>query len=487
MKNRMITKYFSICAAVIFSSIICIGTVIAITVVNVYKNDIKDSLSETASVISGNIERCINENDLKTEEGIAALDKETEYLDVIPDYDMSVVEAATGKCLVSTNDEQLYKMLSNSVIQNIPSEGSFSSGSTLEDFFGTRVFSFSLPVYTEKGEFFVIIYTATDDYNNLVTDIIKTFVFVFAISAAITFVILYFVTRDMMRPVSDMMKAAERFGKGDFSEKLKITDSDEFGELAAAMNNMAKSLEGLESSRKSFVANVSHELKTPMTSIGGFVDGILDGTIPPEMHKQYLTIVSEEINRLSRMVRSMLNISKYESGEIKMKQEEFDITELTIKTVFLFEKRITDRPVDVLGLDSPPHYIIADSDLVQQIIYNLIENAIKFVDIGGYIAFSFTKEGGKTYVAVRNSGGGLTEEEIPRVFERFYKTDESHGKDKTGVGLGLAIVRSIVNLHDGHIIVKSKPGEYTEFSFGLKTSNRKQDRKSRQKGEEDGL
>ncbi len=487
MKNRMITKYFSLCAATIFASIICIGTVISITVINVYKNEIKASLSETATVVSGSIEICINENDLETEEGIAALSEETEILDIIPDYDMSVVNAVSGKCIVSTTEEQLGKRLSLPVIQSTPSEGSFSSGSTLENFFGDRVFSFSLPVHTEKGEFFIIIYTATDGYNSLIADIIKTFASVLAVSMGITFVILYFVTRDMMKPVSDMMKAAERFGKGDFSEKLKITDSDEFGELAAAMNNMAISLEGLESSRKSFIANVSHELKTPMTSIGGFVDGILDGTIPPEMHKQYLTIVSEEINRLSRMVRSMLNISKYESGEIKMKQEEFDITALTIKTVFLFEKRITERHVDVLGLDSPAHYIVADSDLVQQIIYNLIENAIKFVDIGGYIAFSFTKEGGKTYVAVRNSGGGLTEEEIPRVFERFYKTDESHGKDKTGVGLGLAIVRSIVNLHDGHIIVKSKPGEYTEFSFGLKTANKKQSKKIRQKGEEDGI
>lgn len=487
MKNRMITKYFSICAAVILSSVICIGTVISITVVNTYKNEIRNSLSETASAISGHIKKSINENDIETEQGLAVLGKEKERLFVIPDYDMSVVESSMGKCVVSTSESQLYRMLDRSVIQNISSEGYFSSGATLENFFSERVFSFSLPVHTEKGEFIVIIYTATGDYNNLVAEIIRTFALVLAISVAITFTILYFVTKNMMKPVSDMMKAAERFGKGDFSEKLRITDSDEFGELAAAMNNMANSLEGLESSRKSFIANVSHELKTPMTSIGGFVDGILDGTIPPEMHKQYLTIVSEEINRLSRMVRSMLNISKYESGEIKMKQEEFDITALTVKTVFLFEKRITDRHVDVLGLDSPPHYIIADSDLVQQIIYNLIENAIKFVDIGGYIAFSFTKEDGKTYVAVRNSGGGLTEEEIPKVFERFYKTDESHGKDKTGVGLGLAIVRSIVNLHDGHIIVKSKPGEYTEFSFGLKTSNKKQGRKSQRKGEEDGI
>lgn len=485
MKNRFVTKYFSLCAAVILSSVICIGTLISIAVLNVYKDEIKSSLSESAHAFSPIIRDCIERNDIETEDGAKKLSDAVSVIDIIPDYNIAVVSLPQGMTIAATESGQYEKTLSDSVIKNISSDGAFSSETTLEGFFNEKKFSYSLPINTQKGEYYTIIYTKVESYNNLVVRIVQVFATVFIISAAITFTVLYLVTRDMMRPVSLMVKAAERFGKGDFSEKLEIGDSDEFGELAAAMNNMAHSLAGLESSRKSFIANVSHELKTPMTTIGGFVDGILDGTIPPEMHKQYLTIVSEEVNRLSRMVRSMLNISKYESGEIEMKKERFDITALTVKTVFLFEKRINDHHVDVLGLDSEPHYIIADMDLVQQIIYNLIENAIKFVDIGGYIAFSFTEDKGKTYVAVRNSGGGLTEEEIPKVFERFYKTDESHGKDKTGVGLGLAIVRSIINLHDGHIIVKSKPGEYTEFSFGLESAKEPR-RKPRRKGAYDG-
>jgi signal transduction histidine kinase len=224
----------------------------------------------------------------------------------------------------------------------------------------------------------------------------------------------------------------------------------------------------LENSRKSFVANVSHELKTPMTTIGGFIDGILDGTIPPEKHRQYLKIVSEEVSRLSRLVRSMLNISKYETGEVKLKITSFDVTSLAVKTLLLFEGQIEKKKIEIKGLDSPPLYMEGDVDLIQQVVYNLVENAVKFVNEGGYIAFKFEYQNENAVFSIKNSGEGLTQDELPKVFDRFYKTDESHGKDKTGVGLGLAIVRSIINLHGGNILVRSAKGEYTEFSFSLK-------------------
>lgn len=204
-----------------------------------------------------------------------------------------------------------------------------------------------------------------------------------------------------------------------------------------------------------------------MTTIGGFVDGILDGTIPEDRHREYLRTVSEEINRLARLVRSMLNISKYEAGEMQLQTEDFDVTELTVKTVLLFEKRIEDKKIDIRGLDSGRNYVNADMDLIQQVIYNLTENAVKFVDEGGYISYMFGVSDEKVTVTIRNSGEGLKKNEINKVFDRFYKTDESRGKDKTGVGLGLSIVRSIVKLHNGSVLVRSRQGEYTEFEFTI--------------------
>ena len=165
----------------------------------------------------------------------------------------------------------------------------------------------------------------------------------------------------------------------------------------------------------------------------------------------------------------MLNIAKYETGEIAMKTEDFDIVPLVIKTVLLFEKRIEDKNVEVIGLDTGRFFVNADTDLIQQVIYNLVENAVKFVNDGGYIKFSFSQEKDKTLICIRNSGEGLNSEELPQVFDRFYKTDASRGKDKTGVGLGLSIVRSIVKLHDGTISVKSALNEYVEFVFSLNT------------------
>jgi signal transduction histidine kinase len=197
------------------------------------------------------------------------------------------------------------------------------------------------------------------------------------------------------------------------------------------------------------------------------VDGILDGTIPKEKHRHYLTIVSEEISRLSRLVRSMLNISKYESGEVKLTAEKFDLTALTVKTVLLFEHRIEAKHVEVEGLDADPHIVCADADLIQQVIYNLTENAVKFVNIGGYIRYTFREEDGSVYLAVTNSGEGLRKGEMARVFDRFYKTDESRGKDTTGVGLGLSIVRSIIKLHNGTVNVSSKEKEFTRFEFSV--------------------
>ena len=284
---------------------------------------------------------------------------------------------------------------------------------------------------------------------------------------ALVYHVLYYSIRKIVKPISEMTIAAKRFGEGDFSQKINITEQNELGYLANSLNEMASSLEAIEENRKSFVSNVSHELKTPMTTIGGFVDGILDGTIPKSQHRYYLRIVSEEVDRLARLVRSMLNISKYESGEIQLQTESFDGAALIFRTVLLFEKRISDKKVEITGLDMPRFYLDADVDLAQQVIYNLTENAVKFVNEGGNIDFSAEERGDFVAIRIRNTGEGLKHNEISKVFDRFYKTDESRGKDKTGVGLGLSIVRSIIKLHKGTILVRSKPDEYTEFEFTL--------------------
>jgi len=223
-----------------------------------------------------------------------------------------------------------------------------------------------------------------------------------------------------------------------------------------------------EDSRKSFVANVSHELKTPMTSIGGFIDGMMDGTIPAGQEKKYLGIVSNEVKRLSRMVVSMLNLSKIEAGEIELSPIIYDVTAQVFETLLSFEKTINEKHIDIEGFEEMGSVLMrADKDLVQQVIYNLLDNAVKFTPENGTISVFAENDGETTTVTVRNSGQGISEEEISRIFERFYKVDKSRSYDTKGVGLGLYIVKTIINMHDGEITASSKQGEYTEFSFEI--------------------
>jgi len=183
-----------------------------------------------------------------------------------------------------------------------------------------------------------------------------------------------------------------------------------------------------------------------------------------------LRIVSGEVQRLSRTVRSMLSLSRIEAGELSIKLEPVDITKLVVQTLFTFEQPLEQKNIEVRGLDTEKHFLDADSDMINQVVYNLIDNAVKFVNTGGYLEFSFTDENGKTLISVKNSGSGIEAEEIPKLFDRFYKSDRSRGLDKNGVGLGLYIVKTIIKIHNGDIFVRSRLGEYTEFVFSLPTS-----------------
>lgn len=278
----------------------------------------------------------------------------------------------------------------------------------------------------------------------------------------------YLNTKQALNPVLQITRQAENYAKGDFSARLEETGDPEMDRLISTMNRMADFIDKNERSRRRFVSDVSHELKTPMTTISGFVDGILDGTIPQTQQKQYLRTVSSEIQRLSRLVHSMLSISRYEEGTYSPDFERLDITHLLIKTLLLFEQKIEGKGLIVAGLDVCPRTLAeVDHDLMQQVFYNLTENAIKFVNKGGTLFLAVDSDAEQAHVHIRNSGEGLTEDEISHVFERFYKTDESRGRDRTGVGLGLSIVSRIMVLHGGNVTVKSVKGEYTEFIVSM--------------------
>lgn len=313
--------------------------------------------------------------------------------------------------------------------------------------------------------------SVTDTWFEYISQVAKIMLVSGVITLVISMIIIYGMVYRITKPLKEMSYASKLYADGDFSYKVSVKGDDELAELARAFNKMASSLSVLESSRRSFVANVSHELKTPMTTIGGFIDGILDGTIPPEQEKKYLGIVSDEVKRLSRLVTGMLNMSKLEAGEMNINATEFDISKSIFRTLLTFEKKINSKSIDIMGLDTMQSIkVSADEDMLMQVIYNLVDNAIKFTPNGGYISVKTFSDGDRVFVSIRNSGDGISKEEIGKVFERFYKIDKSRSFDVKGAGLGLYIVKSIISLHKGEIKAESVEGEYTDFSFWIPVS-----------------
>ena len=216
------------------------------------------------------------------------------------------------------------------------------------------------------------------------------------------------------------------------------------------------------------MADVSHELRTPMTTISGFIDGMLDGTIPPEMQKKYLQIVSDEVKRLSRLVSSLLDVAKIQAGQMTYVMHNFDILETAGKNAFTFKDRVDQKNI-TLTVDMPqePVYVKGDEDAIYRVIYNLMDNALKFTPEGGEITLGVSKKDGKAVVYVKNTGQGVSKKDAGHIFERFYKTDKSRGENKKGVGIGLYLVKSIVNAHGEDIYLTSKEGEFAQFAFTL--------------------
>ena len=279
-----------------------------------------------------------------------------------------------------------------------------------------------------------------------------------------------FFSKRMARPLDDMAEASRKFARGDFSVRVKQEDdpTDEMGALIESFNKMADSLESAEARRSEFIANISHELRTPMTTIAGFADGILDGTIPREEEDKYLRSIRDETRRLSRLVREMLDLSQMRSrASDPARRTVFDLTELICQTMLSFEDRASKKHLDVdPQLPDDPIMVTADKDAITQVIYNLIDNAVKFARAGSCIVIKLYKENGKAYVSVRDEGETIPPEDLPFIFDRFHKSDRSRSLDKDGVGLGLYLVKSIINSHDEDIAVKSENG-VTEFVFTL--------------------
>ncbi len=288
----------------------------------------------------------------------------------------------------------------------------------------------------------------------------------------ISLMLSFALSRRISKPIKKIGSTAKQFARGDFSSRVVLNEKTdniiEINELTQTFNDMAYSLEKSDDIRNNFLSDVAHELRTPMTTISGFVDGILDDTIPEERQKDYLVIVRDEVSRLSGLVNSFLNLTRLETGNQDMELTSFDINETIRRILVGFENRIEEKGIDIEFDTEDEHMQVrADMNMIRQVMTNLIENAIKFTDPKGKIKITTKAHRHEVTVSVYNTGCGISPQDIKMIFERFYKADKSRSQNRSGTGIGLYIVKDILNRHGKNITADSREGEYAEFVFTL--------------------
>lgn len=273
------------------------------------------------------------------------------------------------------------------------------------------------------------------------------------------------------RPLREITYAATQYASGNLNYQIPIHTDDEMGYLSASLNYMSSHLRDMENYQKKFVANVSHDFRSPLTSIKGYVEAIADGTIPPELQEKYLHIILFETERLTDLTRDLLELNAFDTQQLLLNREDFDIHDIIRSTAASFEGTCTQKKISIeLILATRTLFVFADKHKIQQVLYNLIDNAIKFSDPDSIITVETTDRGEKVQVSVKDNGIGIPRDALNKIWERFYKTDSSRGKDKKGTGLGLSIVRECIQAHGEHINVISTEGVGSEFTFSLPKS-----------------
>lgn len=463
-RGRLKTIYwqnFTLTAGVVLLTLVLLGASFFALSYNYTRAEREKDLRAKAGVVSGMVSAYVNGGSLVGMRQLA------NFAASVTDADFLICNLQGSVLLTSDAAlEGRVLALPEGMVREILNGVSFDR-TTLGDIYTEKHFAVGVPIES-MGETVGVVLAVTGAqaltamWNGFFGMFLMTSVTVLLLS----FVFSAWLSMRQSRPISEMAEATRSFADGNFDVRMhNYDDPTEIAELASSFNNMADSLQETERQRREFIANVSHELKTPMTTIAGYTDGILDGTIPPEEEKQYLHIISDESRRLSRLVRRMLDISQLQSHEVH--KSPFDVCESMRRVLISMEKKITDRGLDV-DADIPDGSVtvLGDNDLITQVIYNLLENAAKFARTGSTLYLGLTTANGKAIVTIRNEGDTIPPDEIPLLFERFHKSDKSRSEDKDGVGLGLYVVRTILDQHKERIAVTSEDG-LTTFTFTL--------------------
>lgn len=472
MKYSLVLKLIAIELVTSIILFVCLNTFGVKMINQMFIKDEADRLYQTARKIS--TEYIISyakfdaalQNDLQTP---------ADYLTTLANVTQTPVwvVSKTGELLIDTDKILLSSINLNQIDPNFLSE-SVRENVQLEGLMDEPMLSIIFPVadnssFSVKG--YLLLHTPMSKIHERAvnfTDVLNICLFVFLSVLLVLFVLIYFI---FVYPLNKVIRAAREYGKGNFDYVLEIKSHDSFEDLANTLVFIKDSLKNLKDYQKKFIANISHDFRSPLTSMKGYAEAMIDGTIPPELHNKYLEIILFETERLTKLTSGLLELNNFENQVVMLDIVSFDINSIIKHTAASFEgickkKRITLQ----LEFSSDELYVDADLGKIQQVLYNLLDNAIKFSHNDSTIQVIVEEKGEKAFISVKDHGIGIPQDCIMKVWDRFYKTDLSRGKDKKGTGLGLSITKEIINTHGEQITVTSTVGVGTTFSFTLQVS-----------------
>ncbi len=476
MKKHLVVRYLSALLAILFVGLVLLSVVLYRNALAYEKNRADVQLEQSAAHLKQSITNIVS---VSKESFVTVLAKRGTLL-----WDTISGESAAGKLsvfiadgmgkIIMSTDATLWSATLHqaSLAEGIRMAREGKSFSTELDGLLTETMRCRVILFEEVsgkiGTPVGAVYLLARQSESVETSFLPIVAITFVVLAAASGALFFTLSHRVLRPLARLQEAAESFANGDFSKRL---DEDAGGEISLLMrsyNQLAEMSERNEANQASALSGISHDLRTPLTTISGFLQNMQEGTIPPERYPHYFSIIHNEVDRLSRLVQTLLDTARLQSGKRAFRFAPVDLCELSCVTLLSFEKRMVEKNLDVVFDNELDRIVVfADNDAIQQVIYNLVDNAIKFTPDGGKLTLSIRIHEKKALFSIKNSGQGIPKEELPHVFERFYKSDRSRSLDKNGTGLGLYIVKSILDAHKEEVWVESLVGSYTEFFFSL--------------------
>lgn len=430
----------------------------------------------------------INEAELLSEQSISSYLRgitSLEYLQIRFDEFEDALKAKVwfysedGRLIIASMKDQVYTIPQN--IHQLDPTINLNTGFTLTgDFYGMFegiMISIGIPVYVGKElSGYLILHTSMSELDRLQGDMLSVLYMPFVVILLLFGLVLAYLSKMVLRPIARINETAREYAKGNFEARTGVTSKDEIGQLAESLEYMAGELNKMEEYRKNFIANISHDFRSPLTSIKGYLEAMLDGTIPQEKYERYLRIVLNESARLAKLTSGLLELNEFDNHKLILNRQNFDIVDVIRSTRNTVEGQCEAKNLDFrINCPAENTTVYADKMKIGQVVYNLVDNAIKFSPEGGQIQVTVSEKMDQLFVSVKDEGPGIEKDKQNKVWVRFYKMDSSRGKDKKGTGLGLSITKEIIRAHGEHINLISEEGKGSEFIFSLSREKKEEE------------